>query len=182
MKDYFSKIYNEEKLNIYRYALYKLRDSSEAEDITSDVFLRFYKNLENNPQIRNYYKAWLYTVARNLIIDYGVKSKRHIPIGELECNRKVDDNSNDNREIKELSTEDRALEKLIMLEESDAVKATLAEIPGEDREIIELRVIEGLRFKEIAVILNIKNEATVKMRYHRAIAKTRTKLKVLNNE
>lgn len=54
-------------------------------------------------------------------------------------------------------------------EEAEAVRTLLAELPQLDRRLIELRVLEGLAFKEIAEELGQPSEASVRQRYVRLL-------------
>ena len=68
-------------------------------------------------------------------------------------------------------SEERSLEKEIDTKLTlEKIKKNLKRLPGSDQEIIILRFVEGLSFKEISKILDI-NEDTAKQRSHRALKK-----------
>ena len=57
----------------------------------------------------------------------------------------------------------------------ESVKKELVKLKAEEQEIIRLRIVEEMEFKEIAVALDTK-EAAVKMRFYRAIIKLKEAL------
>ena len=66
----FSKIYDEEVDKIYRFVFLKVNSKVKAEDITSETFYRVWSVFkEGNEKIDNV-SAFLYRVAKNLIVDY----------------------------------------------------------------------------------------------------------------
>lgn len=56
-------------------------------------------------------------------------------------------------------------------EEADAIRALLADLPDRDRRVIEMRVLDGATFAEIAEALDLPSEAAVRQRYVRLIAR-----------
>src|SRR5205085_8081665 len=58
---------------VYRYVFYRVRNEAEAEDVTSDVFMRALRAMPKY-EPRQAFLAWLYRIARNAVID---RSRRH---------------------------------------------------------------------------------------------------------
>jgi RNA polymerase sigma-70 factor (ECF subfamily) len=76
----FNKILAEHQQRIYSLALYILRNKQEAEDITQDVFIRLWDNLE---QIEfEHISSWLNTVTRNACIDRLRKRREFAPVSD----------------------------------------------------------------------------------------------------
>jgi len=168
----FVNIYEKNKLRIYAFVLKKTRNQTVAEDITSEVFLRFLKELQENNLILAYAVAWLYRVAGNLVIDHlrsAYYSKTNSESEEIERRGASSDTEERETEIF-VSEYTEMLEKLEKDEQQNIVLTSLKELKEEDQEIIELRLAQELPFKEIAVILE-GTEPAMKMRYSRAVDK-----------
>ena len=152
----FAKFYDSYRESLYRFILLKVSEKEKAEELTNNVFIKIYEYLRQGKKIENL-RALLYQTARNLIIDfYRQKKQQDLSIDEF----KEKNISEEKRLEKEVDTK-LSLEK---------VEENLKKLPDLDQEVIILRFIEGLPFKEIAKILGI-NEETAKQRSHRALKK-----------
>src|SRR5688572_14561141 len=67
--DAFANLYDRYISSIYRFVYLKLPSREAAEDVTSETFLRFWNAILQNTEIRNV-RAFLYQIARNLVVDY----------------------------------------------------------------------------------------------------------------
>lgn len=68
--------------DIYKYCYWKVKNHSDAEDLTQETFLRFVQTLSNYSE-QGKPKALLYTIARNLCINL-YKQARPLPLSEIE--------------------------------------------------------------------------------------------------
>lgn len=147
-KHYFPRIYRYCKANIYRDDL--------ATDICQETFLKVWKAL---PTFRlsesGTFQAYVYQVARNIIIDLSRKKKEF----SLEL-------------YKEIETEDDLVEKISRKENIDRVKRVLAKLSEKDRQILILRYFEDMSHKEIAKITGIK-EGALRVRTIRLLNKVK---------
>jgi len=166
----FVKIYQDNKLKLYSYVLYKVKSEVVAEDIVSDVFLKLLTTVENKPEILKYVVPWLYRVASNRIIDYFRNS--HYKKTNSESDLSTGHPSNDENMGKEIFIDqyNDVLSDLAKEEKEHLVIDGLEELKQKDREIIEYRLFQELPFKDIAVVLE-STEGAVKMKYGRAIKK-----------
>ncbi|MDD3776683.1 MAG: RNA polymerase sigma factor [Actinomycetota bacterium] len=73
---WFEKIYRQFMPPLFRYCYYRTGNRQEAEDICSQLALRAYSNLNSKKFNSRQFFAWLYKVARNLLIDYYRKQDR----------------------------------------------------------------------------------------------------------
>jgi len=73
-EDDFKKVYDSLSDAVFRFCLSRISDREQALDITQETFLRFWNELSKNKPIKNR-QAFLFTVARNLIIDSYRKKK-----------------------------------------------------------------------------------------------------------
>jgi RNA polymerase sigma-70 factor (ECF subfamily) len=157
----FGKLYDLFVDQIYRYCLIKTGDEDVACDITSETFLRVRRYL-NRYKDRNF-RAYVYTIARNLIVDYYKKEARTTNLLEVEFI--VD-------EKEDIET------KMIKKQEVKRLYQTLSKLPRNYLDVITLRFIEGLSVKETAKILG-RTGISVRVTQHRALKKLKT---LLENE
>lgn len=150
----FSKIYDAYVQDVYRYAYSRLNNRTEAEDITSETFLKAIEKFESYKVIPGRsIKWWFFTIARNLIIDKYRKKDM------VEFNEEFT-SYNDEKILDVLCDKD------MIKRVEEFIKEFKPPVP----EIIQLRLWEELSFEEIADILG-KSQASVKMAYYRALEK-----------
>ena len=129
-----TKIYDK----IYRYCFYKVRNSAVAEDITQETFLKYFAQ---NPKIkRGEDMAYLYTIAKNLCIDYFRK-----------------------RQAEELPEDYPAEEFSETSDTKIAVRAALEKLDERHREVILLRYLSGLSVNETAETMGISRFAAYRL-------------------
>jgi len=134
--DEIEEIIQEYYDDIYKYCYWKTKNSTDAQDITKEIFLRFIQNLINYVDMGKP-KALLYTIARNLCINWKRKPS-YIPLENIE---------NDSSFI--ISNElDTVIDKMYL---HDAVSS----LPSSQQEVLLLRYGQGLQVGEIATILSI---------------------------
>lgn len=169
---YFEKIYRHFLSKIYRYIFLKILDKETVEDLTSEVFIRVYKNLNRVNLNAVTIKVWIYKIAKNLIIDHFRTSQNRMNIKSLDEYFEGDINreSLDKALVDtgEIAPEDGQFknEKLI---------GALNSLPEMQREIIFLRYVEGMDFRSISLILN-KSEISLRTLKFRAIKNIKNRL------
>ena len=160
--DAYAEIYDAYVERIYRFVVFKISDQEQAQDVTSDVFLKVWDYL-TRPESKDVQSlsGLLYRTARNIVIDvYRQRAK-------LQQQSLLD--------IDEAAV---ATDTTTVIETKDEVSRLLNQIQSlkrEYQEIILLRFIEELTISEIAVILG-KKQTNVRVLIHRALKK----LKQLN--
>lgn len=159
----FDEIYRLYSKAIYRFVYFKVSDFETAKDLTADTFLRFWKSMKNGGEIRNN-KAFLFFIARGLVIDY-YRKKKHINQVSLEA-EEIDERL--------FSIDENTEKKIEIKEEINEVYQKLKEIKEEYREVIILHYIEDLEISQISTVLN-KKENAVRVLLHRALGYLRKK-------
>ena len=155
----FGQLYDAYMERIYRFIYFRVEDQQTAEDITSQVFLRAWNNLDRFRLGRTPYLAWLYTIAHNAVIDHY-------------RTRKVTSALEDVR----LSQPDyaEAVENNIdFAVEMTTIKSAMLTLTDDQQQVLTLKFIEGMSNDEIARHLG-KREGAVRalqMRGLRALAK-----------
>ncbi len=153
----FTHIYDTYVGDVFRYAYSRLENKTEAEDITSETFLKALENL-NSFKIQDLksIKCWLLTIARNLIYDKYRKKEFS------EFNNEKDENT--------AYSDENILEKAIARDMVNRVEEFIKNFNPPVPEIIQLRIWEDLSFEEISII-TLKSVSSVKMAYYRALEK-----------
>jgi RNA polymerase sigma-70 factor, ECF subfamily len=161
----FKKLYLEHRDRIYWYIYRKISREDEAQDLTADVFLKLYENLEDvGKRKKGAVLAWLYTVARNLAIDHlrkqGSRKSRSLENEEIDGAAKVFDNF-----VNEAMKQSDIAE----------IQGVMASVDETAQEIMQLRFGEELQFNEISEVIG-KSEGACKMILYRALGKMREEI------
>ncbi len=162
VKDRFVKIYNEHADSIFRFCFLRVSDRNVAIDLTQDVFMRYWDSLIKGTSVLND-KAFLFTIARNSIIDW-YRKKKAISLEELQ------EDSDDPEEFALI--EDNAKGALELTTESRFLLDKIKSLPHTSQQVLYFKYIEDLKPKEIAQILNIQENA-VSVRIFRALEELR---------
>ena len=154
----FGLLYDRHVAAIYRYVYYRVRDDAEAEDLTSDVFMRALKAMPRY-EPRQAFLAWLYRIARNAVIDRARKGNRQVSFEDALEHPGVD-------KIVEPDAE------ILAHSDSAVLRQALGKLTPLQQEVVVLRFLEGYSTEEIAVIVG-KREGTVRGIQFRAIGALR---------
>ncbi|MGI8881254.1 MAG: sigma-70 family RNA polymerase sigma factor [Jatrophihabitans sp.] len=153
--DAFGQLYDRYVTTVYRFIYYRLGDRAQAEDLTSETFVRALRRLHSVSYQGRDLAAWFVTIARNLVLDH-VKSARYRM--EITTDELLDTGvSKDNPEAAVLTSLTNA--RLV-----DAIR----DLSAEQRECIVLRFFQGFSVAETAEVMD-KNEGAVKAMQHRAV-------------
>lgn len=156
----FGALYNEYIRKIYDFIYFKTLNKEIAEDLTSQVFLKILKHISNFKS--DNFSAWLYTIARNTVIDHYRSDKNYKNIEDCW------DLADSGDLVAEADTE------LLM----SKVRVAMKKLSVSDRELLTMRLWSDMTFKEIAFNLQ-KNEPAVKMAFSRALQKLRGEISSL---
>ncbi|HPD55240.1 MAG TPA: RNA polymerase sigma factor [Candidatus Paceibacterota bacterium] len=150
----FGEIYELFVERIYRYIYLKTNNKEEAEDLTQQVFTKAWEALPQFKFYKNPFSSWLYSIARNLIIDFYRKKK---PDFSLDGENALD--VVDNLDL---------VEQFAIQEEVQRVLEFINQLPSEQKELLLLRFVDDLSYDEIAAIMN-KSPLTLRVIQHRAL-------------
>ena len=163
-KESFGLLYKKYMDKIYRYIYFKVGSSQyDAEDLTETVFFKAWNKIRNNgfkSEGNGTFKAWLYRIAHNAVIDYYRLKK---PVEAISDEYPLIDYTSD--------PETDALKK----SDFDALNEALKLLTLQEKEVITMKFIDGMDNKEIEKILNKKDEAIRALQY-RALKKLRRAL------
>src|SRR5215510_15567103 len=66
----FAHLYDTYVDQVYRFIFFRVNDSQTAEDLTSQTFLKSWENVHRYRMRESPFGAWLYQIARNIVVDY----------------------------------------------------------------------------------------------------------------
>ena len=147
-------------------------DVESAEDIVQETFLRAYRHQDQYPILLNF-STWLYTIAGNLAKSELRRRKRW---------RLLSLDWGDDRGGVGLSDESRRPDRVTeSAMADDQIQRAIESLPGNYREVVLLRDVEGLSYEEIARVVGCP-VGTVKSRVNRARLRLQRKLRRLGRE
>jgi RNA polymerase sigma-70 factor, ECF subfamily len=133
-------------------------NSTEAEDLSQEVFLRVYRTLASYRSAYGGFATWMTSVTRNLLIDHYRRTKRDRITDSLDDKMAIVENKE--------SAGRRPDQQALLGELSGQVQAALARLSPELREAVILRDLQQLEYAEIRQVLEVP-EGTVKSRINR---------------
>jgi len=146
------------KEKVYSYIILNIKDSSLADDIFQDTFVKVISSLKSKVYSdEGKFLPWVIRIAHNLIVDHFRNEKNN---GTTSC----DENEYvlNSCSLSDSTVEDRIIENQIFAD----VKKLLDYLPPEQKEVVMLRHYGGMSFKEIADVTNVSiNTALGRMRY-----------------
>ena len=153
MRDSYLDVYDKCFDDVYRYVVFRVGSKWDADDIVSEVFMKAYQGYESQRGDR---RAWVFTIARNCVIDFYRRNKREVKHADLS-------------DIPMVCHELDTLENKV---EADCLREALEQLDQDQRELISLRYFAGLPHRQVAEVLG-RTEGAVKMRISRVLEKVK---------
>ena len=151
----FGRLYDHYVTMVHRYLLHRVGDRAQAEDFTSETFVRALRRIDSLSFQGRDVGAWLVTIARNIVRDH-VKSSRfrlEVSTADMRDADRVTDGPED--AVVQALTNERLL-------------ACIRQLGSEQQECISLRFLQGLSVAETAAVMG-KKDGAVKALQHRAV-------------
>ena len=164
----FIEIVNRYLKPLYNFTYRLCGNTSEAEEITQESFLKIWKKLHTFKQGEKF-KTWIYTIARNTTIDH-LRKKKSLVFSDFD--REDGDNFLEDTLVDTEILPDELFEKSEKKKDMEELLSTLS---VHYREVLILHYHESLSFEEISGVLE-KPLNTVKSHHRRAIIALRKKL------
>jgi len=147
-KEKFNQLYTEYKGIVYGIAFSMLKNKENAEEVAQIVMAKIWDmKPENLPT--SHATTWLYTLTKNETINWLRKQKDTVSL----------------EDIYYIGEEDANLERLM---EKEAYNKIVARLEPQDQEIVSLKVLSELSFREIAAVLDMPI-GTVQWKYYKAL-------------
>jgi len=148
---------------VYRFVSYKTGSPEDAQEITQETFIRAFRSLPRYQKTGAMFKTYLDRIALNLITDFWRKKGRTPAVVELAEYQQP------------IAVDDQPEAQAVSREMSEAIASVLKELPNEQRQTVEFRIIAGLPVRETAIAMG-KSEAAIKMLQQRALKNLRVLL------
>ena len=159
-KEAFGTLYSFYLDKIFRYIFFRVNQIEPvAEDLTEVSFLKAWEKIEQYKKTGGSFSSWLYTIARNTVIDHFREQNRLSSLPDTH----IDDKQN-------------VEETMFITFEIERVQEAMKYLTAEQQEIITLKFINDMSNKEISVFLG-KNEDAIRALQYRALQELRKRLK-----
>ena len=149
----FAQLYDAYVDSIYRYIYFRVSDDVLTEDLTSQVFLKAWEYLDRYQAGSSPYIAWLYTIARNLVIDHYRTKRDTVNLDDIVHIR-----------AHEPSPDDEVQSRF----EIQEMRAAIQYLTDEQQQVLILRFIAGLSTERVAEIME-KRESAIRALQMRAL-------------
>lgn len=157
----FGSLYDRYQPDILRYLTHRCRDQDLAEDLTQQVFLKAWQAVPRYQQRGVPFKAWLYRMAHNQMIDHFRASR---PTTDLEG---ID-----------VPEQPVAEQRLIRQELVDCLQRALDRLTEDHRQVLVLRFLMEQSAAEIGLVMDRK-EGTVRGLQFRALRALRAEIEAM---
>ncbi len=151
-KNALHELYDKIGKNVYGFALSITKNTYDAEDILQETFITIYQNAPSY-QHQGKPRAWIYTIARNHALM------------KIRSEKKGTDELNEN-----ISDEHFGISKIENADLRLTLETALEKLGDEERQILILHAVSGLKHREIAGVLELPLN-TVISKYNRAVKK-----------
>ena len=152
-REALAELYHCTRAAVYGLALSYLRNAQDAQDLTQDVYVQVWDHAEQYRPTGSPL-GWILTVCRNLCRTQLRREERRAALSDEEWDA--------------IPAEDRGLDAV----ERTLLRHALAALGEEERRIVLLHAVAGMKHREIAALLELPL-ATVLSKYHRALKKMR---------
>ena len=153
-REALAELYQRTRSAVYGLALSYLKNAQDAQDLTQDVYVQVWDRAEQYRLIGSP-MGWLLAVCRNLCLMRLRREERHAALSEEEWDAIP------------------ARECGLDADERTLLQGALAVLGEEERRIVLLHAVTGLKHREIAALLELPLP-TVLSKYHRALKKMRS--------
>ncbi len=165
---YFEEIYSSYHDKIYHFIYFKIYDAQIAEDLTNDVFLAAYKNLNRYDADKSFITTWLYAIACNRLKNYYKSSGRKQEYSIENWHEKYEDADMANDSMLE-----RQEWRILLLE-------ALLQLPERNRKIVLMKYYDNMTSKEIGQKLDL-SPGNVRIILKRSLELMKKELKVIDD-
>lgn len=154
-------VYREHVAPVWRYARARLPSDADAEDVTSDVFIRALRSWDRFDSQRGTQRAWLVGIARNAVADWW-RRRGEEPMGDMP--EPIDPTTT--------VAADGPEAQALRAEQADELRRHLGLLSPREREAVALRFGAELSSAEVGTLLDVSPTAA-RMLVHRGVAKLR---------
>lgn len=166
--DAFERLVRDNQENVFRVIVSVVRNEEDARDLAQDTFVKAYTSIASFNGTSSV-STWLYRIAYNTALDF---CRKNVKTPDSKSLFDEDDSEMRNLRAAEETQPEKAFERTSLRKK---IFAALAELPEEQRKMIELRDVHGFSYEQISKMTGVR-EGTVKSRINRARESLRKKL------
>lgn len=144
----FNKLYEKYRKLVYAVTFSILKNKENSEDLVQNIFIKLWK-MEKDKLPTNNEASWLYSITKNETLNFLRSKKEEIDIDKIYY----------------IANEDKELNEII---EKDAYNKIISRLNKEEQEIISLKILSNLSFKEISLMLNMP-VGTIQWKYYKSL-------------
>ncbi len=144
---------------IWHFYRIRLKNGEDAMDLTQNACIKIVNNLDRYREQKSCFKTWMYTVIKNMLVDFFRRKSLSI---------------DDEIDFELMKGVDSPVDSIIREEDKKALKEVFKSLTPRQKEILELKFFFNIRNRDIARLLDL-NEKTVSS----IISKSCEKLKIL---
>lgn len=152
-REAFGDLYERYLHPIYRYIHYRVGTHEDAEDLTETVFLKAWQHIRTFDREQGAFKAWLFRIAHNVVIDHYRTQKRPLSL-----------DNHPPMEDKQPTPETTIANKL----RQERLRQALQRLSPLHQHVLTLRFINGMSAAEAGAVLD-KSAGAVRVLQHRAL-------------
>lgn len=160
LKETFSQIYDQWIEKIFRFVFLKVNSEEVAQDLTSETFTRCWESFKNGSIIDNP-SAFLYQIARNLVVDY-YRQKGKTQIISVENTPIADPNNN-------------FAENAVLASDIKNIREVLAGLKDDYQNVIVWHYLDDIPIQQVAKMMDRTEDAT-RVLLHRALESLKNKI------
>lgn len=138
----YHELYNLFFHNLHRFCYSFVKSAEAAEEIVSDVFIKLWQIRNKLPEIANL-KVYLYQIAKNCCLNYITRHFKN-PVTSL-----------DEMDLEAVISLDNPEELCISADLLNTIQQTIRQLPPQCRLIFQMVKEDGMRYKEVADILQV---------------------------
>ena len=153
-REAWEALYHVHSRGLYGFLMLRLSDKDDAAEALSETFLRALEKVKGFRGDHRSFRPWLYTIARNVSTDR-LRRRRRVSL------------QGDFPEVVDVSNGDPS-DEMIASDDRDALQLALEVLPADDRDVLWLRIGQGLSSEEVGTILG-KKPGAVRMQQLRAL-------------
>ena len=160
----YGELYDRYIRQVYDFVYYKTHHRETAEDLVSRIFMKAMEHISSFDSALkdSSFRRWLYRIAANTVIDHYRVSRQVVDIND----------------VWDLSDDSDIERDADIREKIRQVKEYLGKLNTEQRDVVVMRIWQGMSHREIAEVLN-KSEEGCRVMFHRAITKLRKEIAML---
>ena len=168
----FEQLIRQHKNRVYSYASFMVKNRMDAEDITQEVLIRTWQNIDNFNF--NAAKSWMMRTTHNLCLDY-LRKTRSMNFREVQIDEEYHE---DIADMELTSNPGQLIDKIIS---DEVIKDAIEKLPEKLKSPFVLYELQEFKYKEISKILDIPLN-TVKVNILRARKQLQEVLKIYAKE